>query len=211
MSWKDWEETGGKPQASPERGTGQAVATETPVEFGTGPQFFKQPWFDPISRRRLMELIGAFLIIGCVLYVFIPVFSGTTETGRRTVCANNLRRLVQSLRMYETDNDGLPPTGQWTYSLYQYVLDRKGLDALFCPSEANLPRLRRKRLSNTTSYTYVNPQDRRLIGDETTIPVFWDTMGGIGRAAHPGGGNIGYLDGHAAWLPADRWSGGDLP
>jgi prepilin-type processing-associated H-X9-DG protein len=120
------------------------------------------------------------------------------------------------------DADGLPPTPFWTYSLYHYILDpgraghanpgfQGGLDALFCPSEANLPRLRRKRVANTSSYTYVNPRDGRLSGDDSTTALFWDSMGGIGRAAHPGGGNIAYLDGHVSWLPAPRWRTGDYP
>jgi prepilin-type processing-associated H-X9-DG protein len=221
MSLKDWEETGGKPQSSSDTET-QTVLTSERAEFGTGPRFNKQPYFDPITRRRLLELAGVFLVVAGALYVMIPVFIGTAETSRRSVCASHLHRLVQSARMYEVDFDGLPPTRFWTFSMYQYVLDpgrpgRKkragehGLDALFCPSEENLPQLKRQRAVNTSSYTYVNPRDRGLVGDETTIAVFWDRMGGIGRAAHPGGGNVAYLDGHVAWLPAQRWTAGDLP
>jgi prepilin-type processing-associated H-X9-DG protein len=178
---------------------------------------------DPVTRRRLAELIAAIFIIFGVVYVMIPVFSGTAETSRRAVCASHLHRLVQAAKMYEMDFEGLPPSPNWTRALYRYVLDpgragvdkpgfQGGLDALFCPSEeANLPRLRRKRVSNTSSYTYVNPSDRRFNGDESTTSLFWDAMGGIGRAAHPGGGNVAYLDGHISWRSAERWVGGDLP
>jgi prepilin-type processing-associated H-X9-DG protein len=211
MSMKDWEETGGRPQASPERASGSTPLPSSQIEFGTGPKFHKPEWFDPITRRRLLEVIAASLIIFAVMYVMIPVFTGTAESSRRSVCISHLHRLVQSARMYETDNEGLPPTHMWTHSMYRYILDRRGLDAMFCPSEANLPRLKRKRVANTSSYTYVNPRERNFSGDETSTALFWDTMGGIGRAAHPGGGNVCFMDGHASWLAAPRWTAGDLP
>jgi prepilin-type processing-associated H-X9-DG protein len=208
MSIKDWEETGGQPQGSPERPTGSAEPSS-----GGGPKFHRPATFDPITRRRLLEMIGGVLIASAAIYILIPVYMGTAETSRRSVCVSHLHRLVQAARMYETDNEGLPPTPMWNFAMYHYLLDRKGLDALFCPSEeANLPRLKRKRVATTSSYTYLNPHaSHRFTGDETTTPLFWDTMGGIGRAAHPGGGNIAYMGGHAAWLPAQRWTAGDLP
>jgi prepilin-type processing-associated H-X9-DG protein len=209
---RDWEETGGKPQASPDRPSGASVLADDSVQFGKGVQFYRRPDFDPVARRRLLELMGAVLIVFAVVYVMIPVFTGTAETSRRSVCISHLHRLVQASRMYETDNEGMPPTPAWNHSLYHYILDRRGLDALFCPSEeANLPRLKRKRVAQTSSYTYVNPHERRFNGDETVTALFWDTMGGIGRAAHPGGGNVAFMDGHASWLPAQRWTAGDLP
>jgi prepilin-type processing-associated H-X9-DG protein len=208
MSIKDWEETGGQPQGAPEAPSGSAA-----TGGGKGPRFYRPSTFDPIARRRLLELIVAVLIGSVVVYMLIPVFTGTAETSRRSVCISHLHRLVQAARMYETDNDGLPPSPMWNFAMYHYLVDRRGLDALFCPSEeANLPRLKRKRVASTSSYTYVNPHiSRRFTGDETTTPMFWDTMGGIGRAAHPGGGNVAYMDGHAVWLPAQRWTTGDMP
>src|SRR4051794_20962437 len=111
MSMKDWEESGGKPHAAPESPGGKVSLSTAPrAVFGTGPQFYKMPWFDPIARRRLLEMIGAVIIVGSVMYVMIPVFAGTGETSRRAVCATHLRRLVQAVKMYEVDNDGLPPT-----------------------------------------------------------------------------------------------------
>lgn len=223
MSLKDWEETGGKPQAPAEAPAGGVEPGASRPESSAGPRFYKQPYYDPVTRRRLLELTIVLAIVFCVLYMMIPVFSGTAETSRRAVCASHLRRLVQAAKMYEMDSDGLPPTANWTRALYHYVLDpgragrthpgfHGGLDALFCPSEENLPHLRRQRLSNTSSYTYVSPSDRRLpLADESTTALFWDTMGGIGRAAHPGGGNVAFQDGHVSWLAAERWETGDLP
>jgi prepilin-type processing-associated H-X9-DG protein len=211
MSLKDWEETGGKPQAAPEQPTGRVNVDTTRTEFGTGPRFYRKSQFDPVTRRRLLEMVGVVIIIFSVMYVMIPVYSGTAESSRRTICATHLQRLVQAAKMYEADHDGLPPTENWTYSLYHYILDRRGLDALFCPSESNLPRLKRVRETNTTSYTYFSPAERQTTGDETTTAIFWDRMGGIGRAAHPGGGNVAYQDGHISWLSAQHWTAGDLP
>ena len=222
MSLKDWEETGGKPQAPPEEPPGTPESPSPWREPEGGPRFYRQPYWDPITRRRLLELMAVILTIFAVMYLMIPVFIGTAETSRRGVCASHLRRLVQAAKMYEMDSDGLPPTPMWTRALFQYVLDpgrarhanpgfQGGLDALFCPSETNLPRLLRKRFSNTSSYTYVNPRDLRFTGDESTISLFWDTFGGLGRAAHPGGGNVAYLDGHISWRPAERWTAVDLP
>src|SRR5438067_5390831 len=212
MSLKDWEESGGKPTPSPDAAPGPAGVAAGGSAARPGPRFYRQPYFDPITRRRLLEMIAAFTIIFCVMYVMIPVYIGTAESSRRSVCASHLHRLLQAAQMYEMDSDGLPPTPAWTRALYRYVLDpgqfgrakpgfQGGLDALFCPSEANLPRLRRKRIAVVSSYTYVNPHDRHFTGEEADTALFWDTMGGIGRAAHPGGGNIGYQDGPVAWLP----------
>jgi prepilin-type processing-associated H-X9-DG protein len=223
MSLKDWEETGGKAPVSPEKTAGAPGPPSPGGEPPHGPRFYRQPYGDPVTRRRLLELMAVILIVFAVLYIMIPVFSGTAETSRRVVCASHLRRLVQAAQMYDMDFEGLPPTPVWTRALYPFVLDpgrtghadpgfQGGLDALFCPSEeANLPRLRRKRVAITSSYTYVNPHDLRFTGDDSTTCLFWDTMGGIGRAAHPGGGNVAYLDGHVSWRPAERWRAGDFP
>src|SRR2546423_13157386 len=177
MSLKDWEESGGKPQPVPSSAPGAVDLTSIGAASRPGPRFYRQPYFDPITRRRLLEMMGVFIIIFCAMYVMIPVFIGTAETSRRSVCANHLHRLIQAVKMYEMDSDGLPPTPTWNRAIYRYVLDpgqfgrakpgfQGGLDALFCPSEANLPRLRRKRLSVISSYTYVNPRDRHFTGEE---------------------------------------------
>jgi hypothetical protein len=222
MSLKDWEEHGGKPPPSPEGAPGTAGLSLDSSTARPGPRFYRQPYYDPVTRRRLLELIAACLIIFSVMYVMIPVYVGTAETSRRTVCATHLHRLLQAAQMYEMDSDGLPATPTWTRALYRYVLDpgqfgrakpgfEGGLDALFCPSETNLPRLRRRRIAVVSSYTYVNPRDRHFESEEADTALFWDTMGGIGRAAHPGGGNIGFRDGHVGWLSAQRWTAADLP
>src|SRR5205823_6499232 len=123
MSLKDWEETGGKPQASPDAPPGAAAPTSAPSAVGPSPRFYRLRSYDPLVRRRLLELMAAMIIIFCVMYMMIPVFIGTAESSRRSVCASHLHRLVQAARMYEMDAEGMPPTAMWTRALYRYVLD----------------------------------------------------------------------------------------
>src|SRR5712692_1350085 len=113
MSLKDWEETGGKPQASPEKPPGTPESPPPWREPEGGPRFYRQPYWDPITRRRLVELMAVILIIFSVMYVMIPVFIGTAETSRRAVCARHVRHLLQAAKIDEMDSDGLPPTPAW--------------------------------------------------------------------------------------------------
>jgi len=186
---------------------------------------------DLIVRRRLAEIIVAMVIIGGCLYLFIPVFMGTAESANRAVCVTRLRRLAQALEMYQEDHDGqYAPAVNWVRALYPYVVRpsdadeaegdvkrrvqavgvRQGVEVFSCPSEAvnEVPRRRNAPLGTTlSSYTYRQP----LPVGSSTLPFAWDLNGGTGVAAHANGGNVGYLDGRVAWLPASRWSRGDQP
>jgi hypothetical protein len=49
---RDWEETGGKPQASPERASGSSLVSNEPAGIGAGRQFYRRTSFDPVARHR---------------------------------------------------------------------------------------------------------------------------------------------------------------
>jgi prepilin-type processing-associated H-X9-DG protein len=187
----------------------------------------------PAARRQLAEVIIGVVIVFTCIYVFIPVFTGTSQSAYRVRCVSHLHRLAQALEMYQTDSDGqYPPTGGWVRALYPYVVRPKGdvesdqphrrfrapaargqeipegAEVFFCRAEENLPR-RRNAAPGTilSSYTYHQPP----VTGNSDIPFAWDYLGGTGQGAHPKGGNVGYLDGRAVWKPASQWAAGDQP
>jgi prepilin-type processing-associated H-X9-DG protein len=188
---------------------------------------------DPQARRHLAEIVIALLVVGICLYIFVPVFMGTAESARRTICVTHLRRLAQGLEMYQGDYDGHYPAAEgWMRALWSYTVQPAGEQAtdmpgrrvrsrpmsragvqlpsgaenFFCPSENELPRRQRAAPGTVlSSYTYRQPVPNMA------LPFAWDLNGGTGEAAHPGGGNVGYLDSRVAWRPANRWSAADQP
>jgi prepilin-type processing-associated H-X9-DG protein len=201
-----------------------------PVESETPPPV------KPFARRQLAEIIVAVLIVATCIYIFVPVFMGTAESARRVICVGHLRRLAQAMEMYQQDADGLyPPDSVWMRALYPYVLRPAGeepddpvlrrtrirprphrvqgvvlpagAEVFFCPSEENLPRRRNAAPGAAlSSYEYRQPPS-----GSSAIPFAWDYLGGTGEAAHPGGGNVAFLDGRVAWRPSTQWAAGDQP
>jgi prepilin-type processing-associated H-X9-DG protein len=167
--------------------------------------------YNQYSRRRLAELCVAGVVIGFAFYLFIPTLAGTAESARRATCSAHLRRLAQAAEMYQTDNDGYPPTVGWVRALYPLFTDRDGVASIFCPSEQNLPRPLRRTNWENSSYSYRNPAPAGVVADESATPLFWDYLGGSGVGAHPGGGNVVYVDGHLAWRPHTSWQTSDQP
>jgi prepilin-type processing-associated H-X9-DG protein len=163
------------------------------------------------SRRRLAELCVLVLLVGFALYLFIPSAMGTADSARRAKCFSHLRRLAQAVEMYRSDNEGYPPTATWVPALFDLMTDRDGSAIFFCPSEENMPRPLRKHNWVNSSYSYRNPAPSGVVLDESTTPLIWDYLGGSGAAAHPGGGNVVYVDGHTQWTPHNRWQNSDLP
>jgi prepilin-type processing-associated H-X9-DG protein len=184
------------------------------VVRGVGPEAvhdFKKP-YDPYARRRLVELCVVAGVVGTALYIFMPAMMGTAESARRAMCISHLRRLAQAVEMYQSDNDAYPPSVGWVQALYPLLSDKDGAAALFCPSETSLPRpYHKERFYDASSYSYRNPADLGLTHEEGGTAIVWDYLGGCGGAAHPGGGNVAYLDGHVVWRPHDLWQNSDLP
>jgi len=112
----------------------------------------------PTRRGRpgftLIELLIAVGIIVILIGLILPALGRTRETGRRVVCASNLRQVHASYAAYAADNSGLVPLGyrsgrkQFNSMVYSTTtkkyclfgilyLDKRMTDpqVFFCPSE----------------------------------------------------------------------------
>lgn len=94
----------------------------------------------------LLEMLVVIGIIGVLAAIMLPVFAGVKESGRRTVCAANLRQIGLAMTMYAEDNNRYYPSplspsagaGRacgWAFRLEPYVKVGKVFE---CPSAQSL-------------------------------------------------------------------------
>ncbi len=151
------------------------------------------------ERRRgvgftLVELsvVGAIvLMLGATLF---PHFARAREKARQTSCLSNVKQLGLAFHMYAEDHDGyLPPAGNWQGATYPYV---KNAQIYKCPTDN--PR-------SKCSYAMALSMSRAKLSDvpdAKSQPLVYDaTPDGAFARRHNGGGNVGFADGHAKWMP----------
>ncbi len=89
-----------------------------------------------VRAFTLIEVLVVVATVGLLAAVLLPALSRAKESGRRTVCLNNLRQLGIALRHYADDHDGLLPprtlTEQWPSQLQSGY---QNLNLLRCPTD----------------------------------------------------------------------------
>jgi prepilin-type N-terminal cleavage/methylation domain-containing protein len=61
----------------------------------------------------LVELLVVIAIIGILMALVLPAIQGSRESGRKTVCANNIRQLGVAILKFESANKTLPTSSSY--------------------------------------------------------------------------------------------------
>jgi prepilin-type processing-associated H-X9-DG protein len=149
-------------------------------------------------------LAGSAVGVSLVLLgmIIIPMYAREATSSRKITCLSNVKSLAMAMQMYADDNgSSYPPAGDWCGKVRQYVRNDK---IFVCPSASNIP----------CGYAFPGTKSEVQESDPANqVTIFesdrgWNAAGGpellTDVPRHLGGDNVGFADGHAAWLARVR-------
>ena len=187
----------------------------------------------------LIELLVVIAIIAILAAILFPVFARAREKARQTSCLSNVKELQLAILMYVQDYDEMfcLATNYAVWTRWYILIDPyvKNMDIYRCPSLLRTRSYGWNIYGGPGGYgmgyydgsprTYTGsrlklaeipkPAETINVGDEAVWEDGWrgyiylnSTTGPA--LVHNGGGNYGFIDGHAKWVEQRTVYGRDL-
>jgi len=183
----------------------------------------------------LIELLVVIAIIAILAAILFPVFAKAREKARQSSCLNNVKQLSLAVFQYAQDYDEMLPVYVNPFvpsgSRYWFEVCRpymKNTQIMTCPSRAkvtygygwNIDQMGYGSSSGcgpAVAYAEIaKPAESIWIAESESSGIYpprWITNSTyqylyvIYRAqqVHNDGGNLGFADGHAKWMQADKF------
>jgi len=171
----------------------------------------------------LIELLVVIAIIAILVGILVPALGAVKSKARQAKCQNNVHQIaVAALNMFDDAGDMLPnctafsAMGERASQLMPYV--KNAIEVFDCPSSKDLVTDANYLMTNKPGFYSeyelngylcsfgANAADQRRasgIVDPSQCAYAYDFPynPAIPKRAHEGGVNIGYLDGHATFVP----------